>query len=148
VSEGGPTPFPHPANCPVGPEARADAFLTWCDIWATPQLGNHFPQSESIFAEITDSYHRISAHQFASMPVRQANRILNREFGEWDERLDRVLDDLAKMASFLGRAGRLVVPDTSALMEGVFFTDFDWHRGKQRPRSPCRPGIRLGQVMA
>jgi rRNA-processing protein FCF1 len=32
------------------------------------------------------------------------------------------------MAAFLGRPGSIVVLDTSALMEGVFFADFDWHR--------------------
>lgn len=29
--------------------------------------------------------------------------------------------------AFLLRPGRIVVLDTSALMEGVFFADFDWH---------------------
>jgi hypothetical protein len=102
------------------PLARADAFLTWCDSWGTPQLGNHFLAHESIFAELTDSYHRISALQFAAMPVRQANGIMNREFREWDTRLDRLLGKLSEMAAFLGHPGRVVVLDTSALMEGIF----------------------------
>lgn len=53
--------------------------------------------------------------------------MLNREFSEWDLRIEQVLEDLARQAALLGRPGRLVVLDTSALMEGVFFTDFDWH---------------------
>jgi hypothetical protein len=38
---------------------KKDAFLAWCDRWATPQLGNHFPPSEELFAEIAESYHRV-----------------------------------------------------------------------------------------
>jgi len=109
------------------PAERADAFLTWCDNWATSQLGNHFQPSESVFAEIAESYHRIGALPLGSMPIRQANGMLNREFKDWDARLDRILEDLAAMATFLGHPGHLVVLDTSALMEGVFFADFDWH---------------------
>ncbi len=30
---------------------RKNAFLTWCDQWATPQLGNHFPDSEDLFGD-------------------------------------------------------------------------------------------------
>src|SRR5258708_347154 len=104
---------------------RQDAFLTWCDQWATPQLGNHFPQSERVFAELTESYHRIAI--LPGMPVRQLKGIINREFREWDARLEQVLGELAAMAMFLSRPGRLVVLDTSALMEGVFFTEFGWH---------------------
>jgi hypothetical protein len=39
---------------------RKDAFLTWCDNWATPQLGNHFPPSEALFAEVAESYHCVA----------------------------------------------------------------------------------------
>jgi hypothetical protein len=28
---------------------RKNAFLTWCGQWATPQPGNHFPDSEDLF---------------------------------------------------------------------------------------------------
>jgi hypothetical protein len=27
--------------------------------WATPQLGNHFPDSKDLFGELADSYYRV-----------------------------------------------------------------------------------------
>ena len=103
-----------------------DAFLTWCDNWATPQLGNHFPGTEGIFVEITESYHRLALAP--EMSERQLNMLLHREFGEWDARLGRLAGEIQGSMTFLSRRGRLIVLDTSALMEGVFFNDFDWHR--------------------
>jgi hypothetical protein len=56
---------------------RKDAFLTWCDQWATPQLGNHFPRSEGIFAEVADSYHRIDSRSTARhLVVRDGEQLL------------------------------------------------------------------------
>lgn len=107
------------------PAGRKDSFLTWCDSWATPQLGNHFPDREGIFAEIRESYYRVVA--LPTSPDRQANGLLNREFREWDARLGRLLSELADVADFVERVGSLVVPDTSALMEGGMFTEFAWH---------------------
>lgn len=104
---------------------RKDAFLTWCDQWATPQLGNHFPRSEGIFGEIADSYHRVALAP--PMRERELNGLLNREWQEWDARLQQVLSGLEALRAFVARPGHLVVLDTSALMEGVFFTEFDWH---------------------
>jgi len=104
---------------------RKDAFLTWCDNWATPQLGNHFPPAEDVFGEIAETYHRLV--MLPQMPERQLNGLLHRECRAWDARLERLLTELASLKGFIGRAGRLVVLDTSALMEGVIFTDYDWH---------------------
>jgi hypothetical protein len=39
---------------------RKDALLTWCDQRATPQLGNHFPATEDLFGEISESYNRLA----------------------------------------------------------------------------------------
>ncbi len=104
---------------------RKDAFLAWCDQWATPQLGNHFPQSEVLFADIAESYHRVV--QTPLLTERQLNGLLEREGKAWSARLDEPIDELEGQKPFLARLGHLVVLDTSALMEGVFFTDFDWH---------------------
>jgi len=81
--------------------ARKDVFLTWCDQWATPQLGNHFPASEDIFAEVAVSYHRLV--MAPEMSERQLNGLLNREFAAWDARLDRVLAELRQLKQFLLR---------------------------------------------
>lgn len=114
------------ANTVTGDGAqRKDAFLRWCDQWATPQLGNHFPASEGIFTEIADFYHRLVT--LPDMSDRQLNGLLNREWPAWDARLGRLLADLEDLRTFLRHPGQIVVLDTSALMEGVFFTEFDWH---------------------
>ena len=105
--------------------ARKDAFLTWCDQWATPQLGSHFPSSEVLFAEIVESYHRVVQTPF--VPERQLNGVLDREGKAWSARLDGLIAELEHQKPFLARPGHLVVLDTSALIEGVFFTEFDWH---------------------
>jgi PIN domain len=104
---------------------RKDAFLKWCDQWATPQLGNHFPASESIFAEIADFYHMLVT--LPEVSNRELNGLVNREERAWEERLERLLVELDNMRAFLRQPGWLVVLDTSSLMEGVFFTEFDWN---------------------
>jgi hypothetical protein len=104
---------------------RKDAFLTWCDNWASPQLGNHFPATEELFGEIAESYNRLA--MLPPMSERQLNGLLHRECRAWDARLERLEAELTELMRFLARPGRLVVLDTSALMEGVFFTEFDWH---------------------
>lgn len=104
---------------------RQDAFLTWCDSWGRPQLGNHFLRTEDIFSELDSSYDRIA---FApQMTERMLNGLLNREFKAWDARLDSLLTDLEALRVFLARPGQLMVLDTSALMEGPLFTRFSWH---------------------
>jgi hypothetical protein len=104
---------------------KKDAFLAWCDRWATPQLGNHFPPSEALFAEIAESYHRVV--QTPLLTERQLNGLLDREGKAWSVRLDGLIAELEQQKPFLAWPGHLVVLDTSALMEGVFFTEFDWH---------------------
>lgn len=116
----------HLADTVAGNSAqRKDEFLKWCDQWATGQLGNHFPASEDIFAEIADFYNRLVA--LPEISERQLNGLLNRERTTWDARLGRILADLEGLGTFVRRPGRIVVLDTSALMEGVFFAEFDWH---------------------
>lgn len=41
------------ASISHGSDARKNSFLSWCNHWATPQLGNHFPASEGIFGSIS-----------------------------------------------------------------------------------------------
>jgi hypothetical protein len=89
---------------------RQSAFLSWCDNWATPQLGNHFPESEGIFGEVSESYHRIVALPALANP--QLNGMMHREFKGWDAKLQRVTADLWQMREVLARPGKLVVLDT------------------------------------
>jgi hypothetical protein len=104
---------------------RKTALLNWCNNWATPQLGNHFPATEELFALISDTYNRLALAP--DMPRAHLNGLLHREWQEWDTRLDRLIAELGTLLAFTSRPGAPVVLDTSALMEGVPFTDFDWH---------------------
>lgn len=103
---------------------RLDAFLTWCDHWGKPQLGNHFPAEWGLFDALDESYHRLALAP--EMPDRRLNGLLNREFATWHRRLTDVSGNLRELKGFIQWPGRIVVPDTSAVMEGAFFTRFDW----------------------
>ena len=61
------------------------------------------------------------------MADRQLYGLMQRESRVWEARLERLEADLAELIRFVGRPGRVVVLDTSALMEGELFTEFDWH---------------------
>ncbi len=104
---------------------RKDSFLRWCDNWATPQLGNHFPDTEEVFTAIEETFRRLVLAP--SMSEYELNTMLNREWQTWDRRLERLSAELENCRVFLARPGRIVVLDTSALMEGVLFTGYDWH---------------------
>lgn len=47
----------------------------------------------------------------------ELNMLVARECREWDVRLERLIGEIQGPMAFLGRPGRLVVLDTSALME-------------------------------
>lgn len=74
---------------------------------------------------MAESYHRVV--QTPLLTERQLNGLLDREGKAWAARLDGLIAELEREKPFLARPGHLVVLDTSALMEGVFFTSFDWH---------------------
>ena len=104
---------------------RKDSFLRWCDNWATPQLGNHFPDTEEIFTAIEETFRRLALAP--PMSEYELNTMLTRDWQTWDRRLERLGAELERCRTFLGRPGRIVVLDTSALMEGLLFTRYDWH---------------------
>jgi hypothetical protein len=91
-------------------DGRKDAFLSWCDHWASPQLGNHFQATDDLFAEIAECYHRLV--MLAGMPEGQLNGLIQRECQAFDGRLERLEADLAELIRFLGRPGRVVVLDS------------------------------------
>jgi predicted ribonuclease YlaK len=55
------------------------------------------------------------------------NGVLNRECQTLDRRLQRLTQELEGQREFISRPGRPVILDTSALMQGLFFLEFDWH---------------------
>lgn len=104
---------------------RLVAMIRWIDNWAAPQLGNHFPPTEELFIQLDDTHYRLlGAQNLSELPL---NSLLNRESKTWDARLSQVIYELRKASVFIKHPGRIVVPDTSALMEGLPFTEYDWH---------------------
>jgi hypothetical protein len=61
------------------------------------------------------------------MEDRRLNGLLNQEFTAWNDRLESLLAELRALAPFLSRPGRILMLDTSALMEGAPFATFTWH---------------------
>ena len=60
-------------------------------------------------------------------------------FEEWDWRLGEVLGELKRLRILAAVPGQIVVPDTSALVEGPIFDTFDWHSlGGLDPSEPVR----------
>lgn len=104
---------------------RKDRFLRWCDNWATPQLGNHFPESEEIFTAIEETFRRLALAP--PMSEYELNTMLARDWRTWDRRLEWLCAELESLRGFTARPGRITVLDTSALMEGALFTEYDWH---------------------
>lgn len=104
---------------------RKDRFLRWCDNWATPQLGNHFPESEEIFTAIEETFRRLALAP--PMSEYELNTMLARDWRTWDRRLERLSAEVESLRGFMARPGRITVLDTSALMEGVPFMEYDWH---------------------
>jgi hypothetical protein len=103
----------------------ADPFLTWCENQARPQLENLFAPVEDLLDELDVSYNRINSAPKSDL--RRINAMLSREYSFWNRRLGEVLDELGKQKQLVMRPGRPVVLDTSALMEGKPFAQFDWH---------------------
>lgn len=55
-----------------------------------------------------------------------ASGLPDRETDVWIARLEEVISQLRALKPFIERPGQIVVPDTSAFIEGVYFTEFDW----------------------
>ena len=82
---------------------RKNDFLTWCDQWATPHLGNHFPASEDLFGELANSYHRVV--QTPQLSERELNMVMARECRERNARLERLIGEIQGRLVFLAGPG-------------------------------------------
>ena len=52
--------------------------------------------------------------------------LLNRETDVWVDRFEGVIAELKALNPFIERPGHIVVPDTSAFIEGTYFTELAW----------------------
>jgi hypothetical protein len=117
------------ASIANGAAARKDGFLSWCNGWGTPHLGNHFPPTEDLFAELGASHNRVALAP--QMSVSHLNGLISRECSEWLARLDRVTEELQGRMTFLRRPGHLVVLDTSAAVWVIWVSLNSWNQARQ-----------------
>ena len=99
---------------------RRDQWLRWW-LAADGQLRNLFADGE-LAASLYVSAEKIRDVNLGALPY----VLMNRETDFWEERLGQVIGELTAMKPFIERPGLIVVPDTSAFLEGVYFTDLDW----------------------
>ena len=52
--------------------------------------------------------------------------LLRHEIDVWLDRFTEMIDELMALQPFIERPGLIVVPDTSAFVEGVYFTELNW----------------------
>jgi hypothetical protein len=102
------------------PEDVRDRWLRW---WSTAdsQLRNLFADDD-IAAGLYITTEKIRGLNMVTLPY----ITLNRENDVWVERFGDLIAKLKALKPFTERPGRIVVPDTSAFIEGAYFTGFDW----------------------
>jgi hypothetical protein len=105
---------------------RIQAFCNWCEDIAKPQFKNIFPPEEPIHAELAESFWRLLTVQPTLMTPRRYNGIATDAIRTWTERLDQVQEELRGQQLFAARPGIPLLLDTSVLMEGQPFLEFDW----------------------
>lgn len=100
---------------------RRDNWLRWWSA-ADSQLRNLFTDGD-LAASLAVSADKVRNVNLGALPF----VALNRETDVWEERLGQVIDELKALKPFIERPGTIIVPDTSAFLEGEYFTDLDWH---------------------
>jgi hypothetical protein len=98
-------------------------YLAWCEE-ASRQFREQFASLE--LAELAERDHRdvALAGTIATRPL----EFLDRNIDIWQARLVAAKGQLEALKPFIERPGQIAVPDTSAFIEGEYFTDFDWRQ--------------------
>jgi rRNA-processing protein FCF1 len=102
-----------PADC-------RDQWLRW---WSTAdsQLKNLFADGD-LAASLYVSAEKVQDVNLGALPL----VLLNRESAFWKERFTQLIDELRALKPFIELPGQIVVPDTSAFIEGTYFIELDW----------------------
>jgi PIN domain len=109
-------------------------YLFWCGE-ASRQLREHFVTPER--AELAERDQRDLTLGGAVMT--RPREFLDRNIDLWQSRLLDARARLATLRPFIDREGQIVVIDTSAFIEGEYFTDFDWRSlAGVEPAGPVR----------
>ena len=109
-------------NCrsEITPSSKRNRWLVWWDE-ADRHLRSLFPDGE-VATELYVSSERVQNLNMVGYP----NAVLNREIDTWIERFEKLVQELKALKPFIERPGQIVVPDTSAFLEGAYFTELDW----------------------
>jgi hypothetical protein len=97
-----------------------DDWLRWWSA-ADSQLRNLFVDDD-LPPSLALSADRVRHVNLGALP----GMALNREKDVWYERLGQLIEELKALKPFIDRPGTIVVPDTSAFIEGEYFTDQNW----------------------
>jgi hypothetical protein len=106
-------------DCRVGsaPEVL-DKWLRWWEM-ADAQLRSLFTDSDAV----TGLYQtRLEMGRHGGDA-----RFAQRETNVWIARFENMISSLRALKVFIARPGQIVVPDTSAFIEGAYFDQFNWH---------------------
>ena len=94
-----------------------------------------FPDGE-VAASLYVSQARVRDVNLDMMPY----GVLNHEIDVWLDRFTEMISELVALKPFIERPGLIVVPDTSAFIEGVYFTELNWQElADVDPRKRVRP---------
>jgi hypothetical protein len=109
-------------DCRSGNDAQdvRDRWLRWWSE-ADAQLQNLFADGD-VAASLYVSQTKVRDVNLEMMPY----GILNHEIDVWIDRFTEMVDELVALTPFIERPGLIVVPDTSAFVEGVYFTELNW----------------------
>ena len=110
------------ADCRNGNDAREvrDRWLRWW-LEADAQLRDLFANGD-VAASLYVSQASVRDVNVSDMPY----GLLQREIDLWLDRFTEMLDELMALEPFIKRPGVIVVPDTSAFVEGTYFTELNW----------------------
>jgi hypothetical protein len=103
------------------PWHRRDSWLRWWSQ-ADSQLRNFFTDGE-LAEKLYISSEKVRHVNLGALPY----VLMNHETAVWLEQLEQVIMELTALKPFIERPGRIVIPDTSAFLEGAYFTELDWH---------------------
>lgn len=106
-------------DCRSGSAVEAQGkWLRWWEI-ADAQLRSLFAENDAI----------VGLYQTRLEMTRAGGdiRFVQRETNVWITRFEEMIGSLKALKVFAARPGQIVVPDTSAFIEGVYFDQFTWH---------------------